>query len=167
MPPDSPMGFFGKLPARGDFLRVGLPRSFTDPLDDWLRRALSASRAHFGDDYAGPPWRFALPAGGCGPSPAIGLMIPSRDRIGRAFPLVFARLAPADDPLAAAFLAAAEQAGLSAITEVMEPEDVRAMLRLPAEPSPVMPDSAPTQCWTALPTPAEFVAMLEAASATP
>jgi type VI secretion system protein ImpM len=74
---EPPMGFFGKLPARGDFLRVGLPRSFTDPLDDWLRRALAASRALFGERWAevweaAPIWRFALPPGACGPSPVTG-----------------------------------------------------------------------------------------------
>ncbi|MGH7155184.1 MAG: type VI secretion system-associated protein TagF, partial [Acetobacteraceae bacterium] len=37
-------GLFGKLPARGDFIRIGLPRDFTDPWDEWLRLVLSASR---------------------------------------------------------------------------------------------------------------------------
>ena len=29
-------GFYGKLPARGDFVRAALPRDFTDRWDAWL-----------------------------------------------------------------------------------------------------------------------------------
>ncbi len=172
MPPDPPTGFFGKLPTRGDFLRVGLPRSFTDPLDDWLRGALAASRSFFGERWdavwaAAPIWRFALPPGACGPNPAIGVMLPSMDSVERRFPLVLARLTPASDPMAAAFLAAAEGAGRAAITATLEPEAVHMMLRLPAEHSPDLPAAMTTQWWTALPTPADFAAMLDAAAEAP
>jgi type VI secretion system protein ImpM len=172
MPPDPPTGFFGKLPTRGDFLRVGLPRSFTDPLDDWLRGALAASRSFFGERWeavweAAPIWRFALPPGACGPDPAIGVMLASRDSVGRTFPLVLARLAPASDPMAAAFMAAAERAGRTAITAALEPVAVQAMLRLPAEHPSDLPAAMTTQGWTALPAPSDLAAMLEPASETP
>ena len=77
-------GFYGKLPARGDFVRAGLPRSFTDPWDDWLRVAIAGSRTKMGDDWLpayleSPVWRFCLPPGLCGSLPAVGLM-----QIGRA-----------------------------------------------------------------------------------
>lgn len=162
---DPPTGFFGKLPARGDFLRAGLPRRFTDPLDDWLRTALGAARAACGEHWdevwtAAPAWRFALPPGACGPDPALGVMLASRDSVGRSFPLILARLAPASDPMAAAFLAAAERAGRSAIAAALAPEALQALLHLPAETPP--DPSAPVQppWWTALPAPADFVGML-------
>ncbi len=34
-----------------------------------------------------PAWRFVCAGGACGPRPAIGLMVPSVDRVGRYFPL--------------------------------------------------------------------------------
>jgi type VI secretion system protein ImpM len=161
---DPPTGFFGKLPARGDFLRAGLPRRFTDPLDDWLRNALTASRAACGEGWdevwaAAPAWRFALPPGACGPDPALGVMLTSRDSVGRAFPLILARLTTASDPMATVFLATAERAGRSAIAAALAPEALQAMLHLPAEPPPDL--RAPVQpWWTALPAPADFVGML-------
>ena len=177
---DAPAGFFGKLPARGDFLRVGLPRSFTDPLDDWLQGALAASRARFDDRWgavweAAPAWCFALPAGTLGPSSAIGVILPSRDRVGRRFPLVFARLAPLSDPEAASFLSAAAHAGRQAVDNALAPEAVQAMLRLRPE-APSLPATAEDSriLWWAeaagrrltvpvFPSHALFAAMLEAA----
>ncbi len=46
--PAIPVGFFGKLPARGDFVRQGLPRSFTDTWDAWVAGALAGSRDRLG-----------------------------------------------------------------------------------------------------------------------
>jgi type VI secretion system protein ImpM len=169
---DAPTGFFGKLPARGDFLRVGLPRSFTDPLDDWLRTALAAARAAFAARWdeaweAAPSWRFTLPAGACGPDPAIGVVLPSRDSVGRCFPLVLARLTPASDPMAPAFLAAAERAGRTAIAAALEPTAVQAMLHLPVEPLPDLTAVVEPQWWTRLPAAADLAAMLAVATGTP
>ena len=65
-------GFYGKLPARGDFVRAGLPRDFTDPWDDWLQTVVAGSRALMGEAWLpafleAPVWRFTLPRGMCGP----------------------------------------------------------------------------------------------------
>jgi type VI secretion system protein ImpM len=95
--PDPVVGFFGKLPARGDFVRVGLPRDFTDRWDEWLQSVLAGSRALMGEAWLpafleAPVWRFALPAGMCGERAVLGLMLPSVDRAGRYFPLTFAAL---------------------------------------------------------------------------
>ena len=86
-------GFFGKLPARGDFVRAGLPRSFIDPWDAWLQQVLPASRRILGEAWEpawleAPVWRFALPPNLCGPEPVVGLWLPSVDRAGRYFPLM-------------------------------------------------------------------------------
>ena len=96
---------YGKLPARGDFVRAGLPRDFTDPWDDWLQSVIAGSRALMGEAWLpafleAPVWRFALPAGMCGAQAVLGLMLPSVDRAGRYFPLTFAALSPADLPSA-------------------------------------------------------------------
>ena len=91
------VGFYGKLPARGDFVRVGLPRDFIDPWDDWLQAVIAGSRSLMGDAWLpafleAPVWRFALPPGMCGGQAALGLMLPSVDQAGRYFPLTFAAL---------------------------------------------------------------------------
>ncbi len=105
-------GYYGKLPARGDFVSRRLPRVFLDPWDAWLQEALASSREQLGDawleDYlVSPLWRFVLAAGACGPAVA-GVLMPSVDRVGRYFPLTLAALAedghnfsaPPDDALA-------------------------------------------------------------------
>lgn len=131
-------GFYGKLPARGDFVRGALPRDFTDRWDAWLAPAIAGSRERMGEDWLpafleAPVWRFALSAGLCGGRAALGLMLPSVDRAGRYFPLTFAALyddgiAPDDDPL---WLDGCEAAGRAALEQDAGPELLGAMLGVP------------------------------------
>ncbi len=128
-------GFYGKLPARGDFVRVGLPRSFTDPWDDWLRVVIAGSRTAMGEDWLAaylesPVWRFSLPAGFCGPQPVVGLMLPSVDKPGRYFPLTFAALCEPDDSTDA-WLDRCEDAGLAALEQDTPPDAITAMIGQP------------------------------------
>jgi type VI secretion system protein ImpM len=128
-------GFYGKLPARGDFVRAGLPRAFTDPWDDWLRVAIAGSRAAMGEDWLpayleSPVWRFTLPAGLCGPLPAVGLMLPSVDKAGRYFPLTFAALGVIGGS-ADAWLDRCEDAGFAALEQDTAPDDIVAMIGQP------------------------------------
>ena len=88
-------GFFGKLPAHGDFVGRRLPATLIDPLDAWLQRALLESRHALGDAWLpawleSPIWRFVLTQGVCGARSWSGVMMPSADRVGRCFPLVLA-----------------------------------------------------------------------------
>jgi type VI secretion system protein ImpM len=92
------VGVFGKLPARGDFLAHGLPASFTGPWHGWLVRGLAEARRLVGDRLAeiwrvAPAWRFVLAPGLAGPAAVAGVLVPSVDAVGRAFPLTLARLA--------------------------------------------------------------------------
>ena len=93
-------GFYGKLPTRGDFLSRGLPRGFTDTWDRWLQDVMQAVPAEAWPAPDPPATtlsprqtdrlsacRFALTPGVCGPSAALGAMLPSLDRVGRRFPL--------------------------------------------------------------------------------
>jgi type VI secretion system protein ImpM len=91
------VGYFGKVPQLGDFVSSSLPRTFVEPWDAFLRDMLSSSRDALGDDWLnaylnGPIWRFLLGAGVAGPSPVIGTLMPSVDRVGRYFPLTIAAL---------------------------------------------------------------------------
>lgn len=131
-------GFWGKLPARGDFLRAGLPASFVTPWDGWLSRVMAESRIRLGAAWLGawleaPIWRFALAPGLAGPEGAIGAWLPSVDRAGRHFPLTVALLVPGAGPLAllaagGGWLEGAVASGLAAILEDLPPEELAARL---------------------------------------
>lgn len=97
-------GYFGKLPTRGDFLRQGLPAAFLGPWETWLQAGLRCAATRWPADWkswllAAPICHFHLAAGLCGPSPAAGLLVPSRDRVGRAFPLTLAWVGPLAETL--------------------------------------------------------------------
>jgi type VI secretion system protein ImpM len=137
-------GFYGKLPARGDFVRAGLPRDFTDAWDGWLSGVMAASKEVAGDAWLpafleAPVWRFILSAGLCGARAAVGLMMPSVDRVGRYFPLTFAALLDGGAPAGTnAWLDRCEDAGRAALEQDLDPDGVTAMLGVPA------PDGAGT-----------------------
>lgn len=117
-------GFYGKMPAHGDFVRARADVGFVSAWDGWLQASIAASRAALGAAWeslyaAAPLWRFALAEGVCGQRPALGVMMPSQDRVGRLFPLaIFAH--PAASPAPAALereelFGALEEAALSAL----------------------------------------------------
>lgn len=99
------MGFYGKLPCRGDFLQRRLPREFVDPWDSWLQECLTQSRQQLGERWlaaylVSPVWRFALAGGLCGEGAYAGVLLPSVDLVGRYFPLaIVARWEVAVSPL--------------------------------------------------------------------
>jgi type VI secretion system protein ImpM len=87
------LGFYGKIPARGDFVSRGLDHNFIHRWDEWLQSAIRASRAALQDRWldlylVGPIWRFYLSRGICGDSAVAGVMIPSVDAVGRYFPFM-------------------------------------------------------------------------------
>ncbi len=90
------VGFFGKLPCRGDFVRRRVPDEFVSAWDEWLQQCLTQSREQlvnaWGDRWrdaylSGPIWRFVLAEGVCGTGAYAGVVMPSVDRVGRCFPL--------------------------------------------------------------------------------
>jgi type VI secretion system protein ImpM len=89
------VGFFGKVPTRGDFVRRGLPASFITPWDRWLQEGIAGSQEILGDAWldiylTSPVWRFALSAELAGDLAAAGVLIPSVDGVGRYFPFTLA-----------------------------------------------------------------------------
>lgn len=97
---EAPSGFFGKLPARRDFVTANLSRAVTERWHDWLEDGLVRSRELIGEDWTDaylnqPVWRFALSGGLCGEGALAGVMIPNLDKVGRHFPLVVVALLPA------------------------------------------------------------------------
>ncbi|MEJ0035895.1 MAG: type VI secretion system-associated protein TagF [Gammaproteobacteria bacterium] len=102
------VGFYGKLPCRGDFLQRRAPQGFVDVWDAWLQEGLHESRQRLQDAWldsylTGPVWRFVLSAGVCGAGVYAGVLVPSVDRVGRYFPLtVIAQLTAEECPLGVA-----------------------------------------------------------------
>lgn len=95
MPADA-AGWYGKIPATGDFLGRRLPPEFVGPWDRWLQEGIAHSRSVLGERWLEifvtfPVWRFVLPPGLLSNDGWYGVMIPSMDRVGRYFPLTVCR----------------------------------------------------------------------------
>jgi type VI secretion system protein ImpM len=132
------VGFFGKIPCRGDFVQAGLSRRFIQAWDDWVQAVLPPCRRHFGEAWdavwlAAPCWRFALPGGQCGAAPVLGLLLPSEDAAGRRFPLAIAAEGADDGP---GFLDAAETVGRDAVRGALPPDRLFSRLAGTAPPPP-------------------------------
>ena len=130
LPHDARVGLFGKLPARGDFVRENLPRDFADGWDAWWQRGLAETQGRPHDEWLdawleAPVWRFVLPPGLCGANGVLGLWMPSVDKAGRYFPLTIAATAlrdwlPCVGPMMR-FLDGAEEAGRDALEQDLSP----------------------------------------------
>ena len=89
----SRIGWFGKLPCVGDFAHRRLPYPLIEALDGWLQHGIAHMRAtdpqNWRDAYQNSPtWNCAIPAAITRSGMTlVGLLAPSRDRVGREFPL--------------------------------------------------------------------------------
>jgi type VI secretion system ImpM family protein len=94
-PSDQGAGWFGKVPALGDFVVRRLPTEFRDRCDRWLSAGMLEGQRRFGTKWterflAFPVWRFAWFLDGATDRCWAGLLAPGADRVGRLFPLVVA-----------------------------------------------------------------------------
>ncbi|WP_069299192.1 type VI secretion system-associated protein TagF [Neptunicoccus sediminis] len=85
-------GFYGKIPAHGDFIRARGDVSFINEWDQFLQQGMAKSRETLRGDWDAayqnaPIWRFVLDANVCGKRAMTGVLMPSQDRVGRRFPL--------------------------------------------------------------------------------
>lgn len=92
---DQKLGFFGKVPAHGDFIERGLPRHFVGAMDEWLQGAITCSQGALGQEWLQtyltcPLWRFGLSDGAIDSQQWVGILCPSVDSVGRYFPLIIA-----------------------------------------------------------------------------
>ncbi|WP_086998847.1 type VI secretion system-associated protein TagF [Rhizobium sullae] len=130
-------GFFGKLPAKGDFVTRGLPASFVGAWDRWISRHL-VHRFSQRSVSARPGLRFILGPEAFGPM--TGVVMASADRAGRRFPLTIAAVPPTVTAeiatLATDWLDALEAAGKSARDGEMDSDGLAA--RLASLPYPAM-----------------------------
>ena len=160
LPPDPCAGLFGKLPARGDFVRENLPRDFTDAWDAWWLRGLADTQVRFREEWCAawleaPVWRFLLPPGLCGRNGVLGLWLPSVDKAGRYYPLTIAAAASSDwAPYAGAMMGALagwEQAGRDALEYDLAPLEllsrIQAALEASDSPGPLVDFARAQATW--------------------
>ncbi len=89
------VGFYGKLPANGDFIQRNLPASFINVWDEWLQYYIASSKEKLGEQWldiylTSPVWRFVFSEGVIDSYRWAGILIPSVDRVGRYFPFSIA-----------------------------------------------------------------------------
>lgn len=88
-------GYFGKLPARADFVTRGCPAGFLKVWEPFLIGGIARSRLDLKDAWQKaymtmPIWRFwlsSLGSGGTFEGCATGAFMPCVDKVGREFPL--------------------------------------------------------------------------------
>ena len=86
------VGVLGKHPGYGDFVRHGIEEPIADELTNWIDTTLTEVRDQLKADWAdfwdnGQELRFWLGRGILGHT-TIGIFRPSRDRVGRRYPLI-------------------------------------------------------------------------------
>lgn len=169
-------GWYGKIPALGDFASRRLPTSTVAAWDAWLQDALAASRAELYQRWldvylAAPIWRFVLLPGVIGTSAWAGLIMPSVDKVGRHFPLVITVALDgqqADSALAAPmWYDQLEQLALDTLDtdfslEALEAE--LAALPFPAAPNEVWSKAQELANWCRDPSPAQAIALPDLAT---
>ena len=87
------IGVFGKIPDRGDFISIGLPRSLTDSLEAWVKEGFTHANTQIGweDEYfSSPIWQFSSAPKFWDARAWTGIIMPSVDSFGRKFPLIMA-----------------------------------------------------------------------------
>lgn len=100
-------GWYGKLPSLGDFASRRLPDAFVHAWDDWLQHGLAEAQAwREAADRDIVPHRFWVGPRVLSDSSWVGVLAPSKDRVGRRFPLTIAAPLAADTAGLASALAA-------------------------------------------------------------
>ena len=79
------VGLFGKMPAKADFVRHHIAEPAARAFDNWLHQGVESLRMA-NCSPASSAVRFLFSPRGTG-QVLVGLMVPSRDQVGRDFPL--------------------------------------------------------------------------------
>lgn len=118
------VAWFGKLPSQGDFVGRRMPHATLTCWDDWMRAGMESLRNEASTNWENrfvrsPLWFFMSPAVFMG-LPAVGVLAPSVDRVGRYYPISVMALADqanadfASDAAVSRFLTGARDAVVNA-----------------------------------------------------
>jgi type VI secretion system protein ImpM len=128
-------GFYGKMPATGDFVTRRLTGDFVRNWDRWLAQHLVPL---MGSDFWPTTTALRFLAGPAAFGASAGIILQSADRVGRQFPLsVVAQLSEAPLQLAhgEAWFAKIEEAAIAAQHDDLTPDELDAVLAgLPVPP---------------------------------
>jgi type VI secretion system protein ImpM len=128
-------GFYGKMPATGDFVTRRLPGDFVRGWDRWLAQHLVPL---FGQESWPLDTALRFLAGPAFVGASAGIILQSADKVGRQFPLsVVAPLseAPVELAYAEAWFASIEQTAAAAQGGELTPDELEAALAgLPVPP---------------------------------
>ncbi len=83
----SELGLFGKIPAKGDFVRHNVVDDAARSFEQWVNESNDALRGAGGDMPAHPVRVVFTPPGSA--KTVVAVMVPSQDKVGRKFPIVF------------------------------------------------------------------------------
>lgn len=167
------IAWFGKLPAIGDFVHRRLNLDAVERLDGWLSdgvaQRIQDAPERWLDAYDhAPRWHFAwgacvLASEGPWSGPLCGVLLPSRDRVGRRFPLIALRAMNSPlSPASREWLSGLESVLCLAVTEAWSISQLEDALGLLDHVAPLHADrAAVTQgrpgpghtCWAASPVP--------------
>ena len=142
-------GFFGKVPARGDFLARRVPVSIASLWEAWLQQVTATVRAAgergWQDAWlTAPLWHFVLGRTLAPPHGAAGVMLASADRVGRLFPFTLIAAAGPQPTDASAWSREAEALALGALGDDFDPASLdAALVRLGPPPAPHGPNRPP------------------------
>lgn len=128
-------GWYGKIPAMGDFTSRRLPPEFIQFWDTWLQNSIIASRAQLGENWLNlylncPIWRFVLMPKLYDQCIWTGILMPSVDKVGRYFPLTITVQLEASPGVLTTILNAQtwfteiEQLALESLNASFSPEDL-------------------------------------------
>ncbi|MER8624424.1 type VI secretion system-associated protein TagF [Mesorhizobium sp. M1143] len=129
-------GFYGKMPATGDFVSRRLTGEFLRLWDRWLAQHLVPL---FGQDIWPPATALRFLAGPNSFGASAGIILQSADKVGRKFPLSVVALLP-EAPVALthaeAWFARIEEAATAAQRGELTPDELNAALGgLPVRPA--------------------------------
>src|SRR5690606_614958 len=86
------LGLFGKIPAKGDFVRHNIVDDAARSFEQWVQESNDALRGAGSEMPTHAIRAVYTPPGSA--STVIAALVPSRDQVGRKFPLVIFALIP-------------------------------------------------------------------------
>ena len=151
MSSDAP-GYFGKVPARGDFITCRIQPEMAERWDAWLGMLTVAVREQSGPAWpdvwlTAPLWHFALAPGVLSERGAAGVLVASVDKVGRMFP--FTIIGPSAGIPAEGWSDEAERLVLGSLDDEFDPavlDEALKTLGQPIDPTPLEPDATLWWC---------------------
>lgn len=91
------IGWYGKIPTVGDFVQRRLSRIVVDHWTSWFQASLMEMQSKpFRNNWTSRKlvWKFLIPPLRSGQVIQLGCIVPSKDRVGRSYPLMAAKVIP-------------------------------------------------------------------------